>query len=395
MDSQIKQTISRRDLLLRGGAASLVALLPEIYGSERAYAAIDPWAPSAPVAIARCETYGAARVTNQLSQMFNNIGGIKKLVAGKTVAVKVNLTASPGPKALNMDPGRTYQVHPDVVMATAILLERAGAKRVRFLEGTYSHQPIQKTLIEAGWDLKALAALSIPVEFEDTRNAAKKGYVTLKVPGGGDLFPAYTLNRSYVDCDVYVSLAKLKNHRAAGVTLGMKNSFGITPTSLYANSRGEEEFLGARMGVIHAGTEKPAAGVAQEIDPSSPRLESYRVPRHIVDITAIRPVDLTIIDGIETISAGEGPWHNGIAFQKPGLLLVGRNVVCTDAVATACMGCNPLSERATGPFPGDNHLVMAAKRGLGTCDLKQIEVRGLSIKQALHSFGWEPDKRNT
>ena len=39
------------------------------------------------------------------------------------------------------------------------------------------------------------------------------------MPGGGSLFPAYLLNHSYVDCDVYVSLAKMKKHVTAGVSL--------------------------------------------------------------------------------------------------------------------------------------------------------------------------------
>jgi len=37
---------------------------------------------------------------------------------------------------------------------------------------------------------------------------------------------------SYADTDVFVSLAKLKHHETTGVTLTMKNMFGITPSSL-------------------------------------------------------------------------------------------------------------------------------------------------------------------
>ena len=84
------------------------------------------------------------------------------------------------------------------------------------------------------------------------------------------------------------------------------------------------------------------------------------MPRHTVDSVGIRPIDLTIIDGIETVSGGEGPWIRELALQKPGLLLAGRNPVCTDAIATAVMGYDPMARAATGPFPGDNHLAMAA-----------------------------------
>jgi hypothetical protein len=198
----------------------------------------------------------------------------------------------------------------------------------------------------------ALAALKATVEFEDTRNrGTAKGYRRVAVPGGGSLFPAYELNASYVDCDVYVSLAKLKNHRDAGVTLSMKNNFGITPTSLYGGSQPDENRTSNRGTILHAGTESPAAGLPQEIDPASPRRATFRVPRHIVDAVGIRPIDLAVIDGIETVSGGEGPWHRGLARQTPRLLLAGRNPVCTDAIATAAMGYDPLAAPGTGPFP--------------------------------------------
>ena len=114
------------------------------------------------------------------------------------------------------------------------------------------------------------------------------------------------------------------------------------------------------MNIFHSGQERPADGLPQEVDPASPRRPTYRVPRHTVDSVGIRPVDLTIIDGIETVSGGEGPWLQELAIQRPGLLLAGRNVVCTDSVATAVMGYDPMAAPATGPYPGDNHLAMAA-----------------------------------
>jgi hypothetical protein len=81
--------------------------------------------------------------------------------------------------------------------------------------------------------------------------------------------------------------------------------------------------------------------------------------------------------------------------QRPHLLAAGRNPVCTDAIATVCMGYDPQAARATGPFPGDNHLNMAEQRGIGTNDPRRIEVVGLTVAQGRHPFHWQPDKRNT
>jgi uncharacterized protein (DUF362 family) len=386
----MKPFCTRRQFLRTVSAAGTALLLPGLRTALRA----APAKPTSPVAIARCRSYEADPLLNELARLMDQIGGLTKLVAGKTVAVKVNLTGDVHQPAVGLPPGRTYHVHPNVVLATATLLDRAGARRIRFLEGTYQNGPMEDYLQAAGWNLRALAALNARVEYEDTHNLGSgKRYTEVKVPGGGSLYPAYLLNHSYVDCDVYVSLAKLKNHATAGVTLSMKNNFGITPTSLYSHHARNEQSTSARVEVFHKGKERPPDGVPQEVDPQSPRIPSYRVPRHTVDAVGVRPIDLAILDGIETVSGGEGPWLK-LAAQKPALLFAGRNAVCTDAIATVVMGYDPQAQRATGPFPGDNHLAMATALGIGTNDPKDIEVRGLSVREALYPFRWEPSVRN-
>lgn len=381
---------NRRQFLRVTGGSLLAPMLTPVLR------AAAPARPTAPVSIARCAGYGTESVLRRLESMADQIGGLARLVSGKTVAVKVNLTGNVQEKMLGLPAPQTYHVHPDVVLATAALLDRAGARRIRFLEGTYQLGPIEAYLRGAGWNMAALGALKAAVEFEDTRNLGKgKRYSEVKVPWGGSLFPAYHLNHSYVDCDVYVSLAKLKNHAVAGVTLGIKNNFGITPPALYSHHEPNEQATSARMALFHTGEERPADGLPQEVDPKSPRRISYRIPRHIVDALGIRPINLTIIDGIESCSGGEGPWNADLALQKPGLLLMGRNPVCTDAIGAAVMGYDPTAAPATGPFVGDNHLALAAALGLGTHNPKEIEVVGLPLKEALHPFRWEPRERNS
>lgn len=380
---------TRRELLTQAALVGAGAVLPALSASARRAA------PAAAVALARCEDYELLPLVGRLGGLVDRIGGLRRLVSGKTVVVKLNLTGSPGGGTLGLPASRTYHVHPHVGMALAVLLDRAGAKRIRFVEGTYSRQPFETTLAAYGWDLPFLKALRPRVEFEDTRNlGSSASYAEVKVPGGGDLYPRYLLNRSYVDCDVYVSLAKLKNHQTAGVTLSMKNNFGITPTALYAQAEHNENSTSARVAVFHEGRVAPAKGVPQELHPDGPRVPSFRVPRHTVDAVGIRPIDLAIIDGVETVSGGEGPWFP-LTAQKANLLIAGRNPVCTDAIATVCMGYDPMGARETGPYPGDNHLAMAAARGIGTNDPKRIEVVGLTLAEARHPFHWEPSKRGT
>jgi hypothetical protein len=48
----------------------------------------------------------------------------------------------------------------------------------------------------------------------------------------------------------------------------------------------------------------PAGPLSMEIDPSSSRYEGYRVPLILVDLIAARPIDLAIIDGVESCDWG-------------------------------------------------------------------------------------------
>ena len=97
-------------------------------------------------------------------------------------------------------------------------------------------------------------------------------------------------------------------------------------------------------------------------------------------------MDLCLVDGIETNRGGEGPWIKGVQPIQPHLLFAGRNGVCTDAICTAAMGYDPTAVHREFPFMGDNHLALLAQQGVGTNVVKDIEVRGLALKQAIHPF---------
>jgi uncharacterized protein (DUF362 family) len=72
---------------------------------------------------------------------------------------------------------------------------------------------------------------------------------------------------------------------------------------------------------------------------------------------------------------------------QPGVIIAGTNAVTTDTVATAVMGYDPRAAKGTAPFVDcDNSLRLAEARGVGTTDLKNIEVRGVSIREALFRF---------
>ena len=390
------QPINRRQFLrwgttLAAGAPLAVRLGgDQSFGAEATRTISSSLRANARVAITRCAAYGPA-VRPSLAKCFDLLGGIGALVKNKTVTVKLNLTSTDFTEFLGRPVGETFMTHYDTVLALGALLFEAGAKRVRFVESTQSKAPLQGSLALARWDVKALEALG-KIEFENTRNLGSgTRYAHTKVPFGGYMFSALDLNQAYEDTDVMVSLAKLKNHITAGVTLSMKNLFGITPNSLYGDQAGSEDATAGR-GPIHSprGFEKiKLPGLKDGITSIEP---TWRVPRTVVDICAARPIHLAIIDGITTMNGGEGPWCRDAAeikFMSPGVLIAGLNPVSTDAVGTAVMGyTDPRALKGTKPFAFcDNHLLMAEQAGLGVAELAQIEVRGEAVEKVKCNFG--------
>ena len=92
------------------------------------------------------------------------------------------------------------------------------------------------------------------------------------------------------------------------------------------------------MKTCHVGERQPSKSSPSEIDTASSREPGYRMPRITAELIAARPVDISFIDGVETIAAGEGPWIKGIRFVEPKLLILGTNAVSTDTVGDGSNG---------------------------------------------------------
>ena len=87
------------------------------------------------------------------------------------------------------------------------------------------------------------------------------------------------------------------------------------------------------------------------------------------------------------MAGGEGPWIQRCTMVNPGVIVAGLNPVNTDAVCMGIMGFDPMADRGTPPFEtADNMLRLAEDVGLGTRDLKKIEVAGTPIAQARFDF---------
>jgi len=121
-----------------------------------------------------------------------------------------------------------------------------------------------------------------------------------------------------------ISVPKLKPHRMTDVTLSIKNMMGVI----------------APKGSMHR-----------------------RLNKNIVDLASIVKPSIAVVDGIV---AGEGH-ETSVNPVEMNLIIAGTDPVAVDAVGAAVMGINPKNVK---------HLRLAEKKGLGTCNLEQIEIVG-------------------
>jgi uncharacterized protein (DUF362 family) len=213
-------------------------------------------------------------------------------VKGKTVLLKANF--------VSRDPGNVINTHPAVVGAARECFLRLGAAAVTVADG-----PALERDTEAILDSMRLREYIGPLQdnfldlnVDTVRCIPLRSHATtLKEM----CFPEAVLSADFV-----VSMAKLKTHHWAGVTLSMKNMFGIVPGSCY----------GWPKNVLHW------AGIS----------------RSILDINStIRP-NFAIVDGIVGME-GNGPIQG--TPKACGVLVLGDDPVAVDSTCARIMGFNP------------------------------------------------------
>jgi uncharacterized protein (DUF362 family) len=375
--SRHKKTLSRREFLRAAGLAAAGAVAagcqtpeptpqptPEPTAAPTATEVVSASPPKPKVAIASTRDYDRKAIYAQVRDLLDGIGGLGDVVgSGDRVAIKTNLTGGISAKPLpGIAPIDSYITHPEVVRALGELLRDAGASRIMIVEAVYEWA----SYTEWGYEEIAEDIGALLIDLNDT--IPYRDFAQTPVGENAYIYGDFTFNHILEEVDAFVSVSKLKNHWWAGVTHTMKNLFGLVPARFYRLSE-EHNYRSA----FHGEGE----------------IATTRIPRVIMDLNRARPIHLGLIDGIKTAQSGEGPWIESMSAIEPGILIAGKDVVATDAVATATMGYDPTAERPTPPFiRGDNHLNLAYELGLGTNRLEEIEVVGLAIDDV--KTGFEP-----
>src|SRR5207245_11649658 len=213
-------------------------------------------------------------------------------VKDKTVLLKPNL--------VGLDPQGVMNTHPAVIAATRESFLKLGASRVLIGDGPAMDRDTQAILESVrlkeftGKLGKDFCDLNIDdverVELQTRATRLKELFLPKVVLG--------------VDC--LVSMPKLKTHHWAGVTLSLKNMFGIVPGGCY----------GWPKNVLHW------AGI----------------DRAILDIKAAARPDFAIVDGIVGME-GNGPIQGTPKASE--VLILGDDPVAVDATCCRLMGLVP------------------------------------------------------
>jgi uncharacterized protein (DUF362 family) len=272
--------ITRRELL--GTAAAGIALTR--CGNTQP-PAITRLFPVSNVSIVKAPAYSQ----DIYDTVYRVVADHKLNVRGKRIVLKPNL--------VEFDPNTVINTHPMVVHATYEAFVRLGAAEVKIAEGP-GHRRATLDLAEAA------GYFSTVPKFEDIFTDLNLDSVAKRdIPQPVSQLKSLYLPHTVLDCDLLVSLPKMKTHHWAGATLAMKNLFGLVPGGIY----------GWPKNVLHW------AGI----------------PQSIVDLHHLFPKQFAIVDGIVGME-GNGPIQG--TPKQAGILVAGSDVAAVDATCCRIMG---------------------------------------------------------
>jgi uncharacterized protein (DUF362 family) len=244
---------------------------------------------SSQVAILQAKDYDKGLVKT----LTKGIGLFRLNILGKSVVLKPNL--------VEFDPKGVINTHPVVIAAAIESFRTLGAREVFIAEGPGHRRDNEHLLVASGLYriLKDYNVRYVDLNYDDVRPVKLRSNFT-------NLKQLY-LPESLHSADLLVSMPKLKTHHWAGVTLSLKNMFGVVPGSVY----------GWPKNILHW------AGIHSSI----------------LDINSSLPIpQFAIIDGIVGME-GNGPLQ-GLA-KKSGVLILGNDLVAVDATAARLMTIEP------------------------------------------------------
>lgn len=265
------------------------------------------------------------------SVIHESLAAFKLPVKGKSILLKPNL--------VGLDPLGVINTHPAVIAAARECFLRLGAAQVFFGDGPALDRDTEAIVesVRLREYTGPLAQTFVDLNVDEVARVALETHASR-------LRELY-LPKTALGVDFLVSMPKLKTHHWAGVTLSLKNMFGIVPGSCY----------GWPKNVLHW------AGI----------------DRAILDINAACRPHFAIVDGIVGME-GNGPIQG--TPKASGVLIFGNDPVAVDA--TCC--------RVMGLLPERVKYLSRAGTLLGHLQVDKIQQLGESIASVKTSFSVLP-----
>jgi uncharacterized protein (DUF362 family) len=250
------------------------------------------------------------------------------LIRGRTVLLKPNL--------VEYRPGQPINTDPRFVAALIEAFASLGAADVIVGEGPGHRRDTDYLLAASGLGEVVRRAGVRFVDLNLDTNGAQP------IPGGGvSGLRRLHLPRTVTDAAYVVSVPKMKTHHLVGVTLSLKNLFGVVPGTAY----------GWPKNLLHW----------------------HGIERAIVDIAATVQPDLAVVDGIVGMD-GDGPlWGRPVG---AGVVVVGDALASVDATCCRLMGFRPEAV----PY------LVAAAETHGAIAAGRIEVAGPPLASLVRPF---------
>jgi len=259
---------------------------------------------------------------------FTELKVTKTEIKGKRILLKPNLVEP------HLGAGH-INTHPNVIRGVAEAFFRLGASQVLVAEGSGHCRDSQLVLDESGLG-RVLLEDRIP--FVDLNY--DEGYSVENAGRHADI-DRFTFPRVLRQVDWIVSVAKMKTHHWSGVTLSMKNLFGVMPGIYY----------GWPKNVLHwKGIEESVLDICQTLRPH-----------------------FAIVDGIIGME-GDGPIMGDP--HHADVLVMGRNLTAVDATCAQIMGINPKKIK----------YIRSAMSELGSGSASDIMQRGEAIASVRTNF---------
>ena len=316
-----RRTFLAGSLGLAAGAAATTLL-------EKPKHRVNRKQPRSRVAILRAESY--SQTLGQV--LLSGLDLFHLNVRGKTVLLKPNL--------VDYIPGNHINTHPLLVSAAVECFRRLGAKSVLIGEGPGHQRDTELVLFESGFTGE-LRQLKVP--FVDlNRDELVMTPLLATYTGMKRLW----LPRTVLEADFVVSMPKVKTHHWSGVTLSMKNMFGVVPGAKY----------GWPKNILHW------KGIQESI----------------LDVCATVPVHFVIADAIVAME-GNGPLNG---HPRPlNRIVLADDPVAADATCARLMGLEPA--RIT-------HIRIGAQF-LGSVSIERIDQVAEAVSAPAHPFEVVPE----